>query len=84
MKRKINGDLSLTLCNLASLISSYLRMDDISYITVKRLMTTEKHLETTRGDLQRHRPEDLRVTKMSRIPRACMAGDNRAHIYGFL
>lgn len=59
-------------------------MDDISDITVKRLIPSETHLGTTRGDQQRHRSEDLRMTKTSRIPRACMAEDNRAHIYALL
>ena len=81
MKMKLKCGVLLTLCNYAFPISSYLRMDDMSEMIEKRLMSPENHSGTMRDDQQRYRSEDRHMTKMYRTSRACMAEDNLAHIY---
>ena len=59
-------------------------MDDTFDIMARRLMSLGSHVEMTGDGLQKHRSEDRRMTKMSRIPLVGMAQDSLAHIYVLL
>ena len=47
-------------------------------------MSLGSHVKMTGGGQQKHRPEDQRMTNVSRTPRAGMAQGNLAHTYVLL